>query len=105
MSDDRTVEFFEMPACGDPRSETAFNPELQEISKMVKELELDGVKVFRYLPSEDMAPFFKNYDVATLMHNQRLSVLPITVVNGDVIKVESYPSREEVRSALSKNGQ
>ena len=105
MPDDKIVELYEMPACGDPRSETAFNPVLQEVSKMVKELESEGVRVVRYLPSEDIGAFMRNQKVAELVHNQRLSVLPITVVNGDIIKVEAYPSMEEVRSALSGNGQ
>jgi hypothetical protein len=105
MAREKTVELYEMPACGDPRLKTEFNPVLREVNEMVKELEAEGVRVFRYLPSEDLSPFFRNPKVAALMYNQRLSVLPITVVNGDIIKVEAYPSLEDIRSALSRDGE
>ncbi|MEW6034537.1 MAG: arsenic metallochaperone ArsD family protein [Chloroflexota bacterium] len=105
MPAQKLVELYEMPACGDPRSETRFNPVLQDVSQMVKELEAEGVKVVRYFPSEEVTPFMRNPKVAALMMEQRLGALPITMVNGNIIKVQSYPTIEEVRSALAETAE
>ncbi len=94
-----------MPMCGDPRAASVPNPLLRAVNQMVKDLEAEGVTVKRYLPSENLTAFMNNPEVATLFYQQRLKVLPITVVNGDIVKVESYPTIEEVRGALrSSNG-
>lgn len=95
------VELYEMPACSDPLAADVANPALREINRVVKELESEGVIVHRYWPSENITPFMRNPQVAALMYRQRLKALPITVVNGSVIKVESYPAIDELRAALA----
>ncbi|MDO8473780.1 MAG: arsenic metallochaperone ArsD family protein [Dehalococcoidia bacterium] len=103
MTETRLVEIFEMPACGDPRAEDSHNPELRRVNQMTRELESEGVTVRLYSMNDNMNLFMQNPKVATMVFQQRLKVLPITVVNGNVIKVESYPTIEEVRSALVEN--
>jgi len=102
MSAEKLVELYEMPMCGDPRGKDQANPVLRDVNSMVKELEAEGITVKRYLPSEDMTPFLRNPKIATIMREQRLRALPITMVNGAVIKVQQYPSIEEVRNALAE---
>ena len=101
MSREILVELFEMPSCSDPRVETAHNPVLRQVNEMVQELEADGVKVLRHVLSDDMRPFLLNAKISTLMRHDRLKPLPITMINGDIIKVEAYPSIEEIRDAVA----
>lgn len=104
MPEDKNVELYEMPSCGDPRIKTEFNPILRDVNKMVEELEAEGIKVSRFSPSDNMVTFFKNVKVANMVRSEKMSILPITIINGDIIKVKEYPSIEEVRSAFSNDG-
>lgn len=104
MAETRLVEIYEMPSCGDPRAEVAYNPELRRINQMTKELESEGVTVKLYSMSENMNVFMRNPKVATMVFQQRMKVLPITLVNGEIVKVEAYPTMEEIKSALAGSG-
>jgi len=42
----------------------------------------------------------RNRDVYELIRQRQLSVLPITVVRGRVVKTDAYPSLDEMRVAL-----
>lgn len=101
MAEKRLVEIYEMPSCSDPRTEVAHNPELRRVNQMTKDLESEGVTVKLYSISENMNLFMRNPKVATMVFQQRMKVLPITLVNGDIVKVEAYPTIEEIRSALA----
>lgn len=102
MPAEKLVELYEMPMCGDPRVQDQANPVLHQVNAMVKTLEAEGATVKRYLPSEDMSPFLRNPKIAAIMREQRLRALPITMVNGTVIKVQQYPTVDEVRNALAE---
>src|SRR3972149_4186713 len=67
MSREILVELFEMPSCSDPRVETAHNPLLREVNKMVQELEADGVKVLRHVLSDDTRPSLLNANISPLI--------------------------------------
>jgi hypothetical protein len=41
-----------------------------------------------------------NSCVYRLIHERQLAVLPITVVHGQVVKTDAYPSLAELRGAL-----
>ena len=45
--------------------------------------------------------FLNNAEVYRLVREQQLAALPITVVNGRVIKVGAYPTLPEVRAACA----
>lgn len=117
MPGTKLVEIYDIPVCTDPRAEGVANPELRDVNKMVKELEAEGVTVKRYVPGENLAPFLSNPEITNLMRSKgkaspfalragplNVHVLPITMVNGKMIKSEKYPTIEEVRNALGGNG-
>jgi len=117
MPGNKLVEIYDIPVCSDPRAEGVANASLRDVNKMVKELEAEGVTVKRYVPGESLTPFLSNPEVTKLMLSKgkpspfalragplNVHVLPITMVNGKLVKSEKYPTIEEVRSALGGNG-
>ncbi|MBI2859341.1 MAG: arsenic metallochaperone ArsD family protein [Chloroflexi bacterium] len=104
MTPSRLVELYEMPSCTDRRAPGVPNPLLRDVNNMIKELEAEGVTVKRYSMSDNVTAFMGNPKVANLFFQQRMKVLPITIVDGEIVKVESYPTKDELMQALGKQG-
>ena len=77
------------------------DPVLLDVNEMVLKLKEQGVTVERYLITQQPQAFMANPEVFRLVHEQQLAALPITVVNGRVIKSGAYPTLAEVQAALS----
>ena len=60
-----------------------------------------GVVVERYSITQNPKKFMENPKVIKLIQEQQLRALPITILNGNVIKVGSYPTREELQALLN----
>ncbi len=72
-----------------------------EANETVLTLQARGVRVKRYQMATDPGAFLGNKQVMRLIHErQNMTVLPITVVNGLVIKTESYAKLEEIEAVL-----
>lgn len=65
--------------------------------------EYDGqVEVTRHLFGKDVPAFLSNKEVLSLVRVKGPSALPITVVNGEIMKSGSYPSYDELRSLVER---
>ena len=62
-----------------------------------------GVSIERYSITQNLKKFIENPDVMKLIKEQQMSVLPITVLNGNVIKTGSYPTENELTGFLQDN--
>ena len=62
--------------------------------------EFEGLDVQRYQPQTHPFAFMGNMTVSSLVKENGQSVLPITVLNGKVIKQGVYPTLEELKSNL-----
>jgi hypothetical protein len=95
------VEFFDPPMCcptglcGPTLDQT-----LLDMNEMILALQRDNVRVERYQMSGNPNAFLSNPEVMKLVREKQMEALPIIVVHGKVIKVGSYPSAEEIRTAL-----
>ncbi len=95
------VEIFDPPlCCPTGLCGPAIDPVLLDVNEMVLKLKGQGVTVERYLMTQQPQAFLNNAEVYRLVREQQLAALPITVVNGQVIKVGAYPSLDEVQAAL-----
>ncbi len=96
------VEIFDPPlccptgVCGPTVDQT-----LLDVNEMILDLKRDGVRVERYQMSSSPAAFLNNAEVMRLVRERQMEALPITVVQGRVLKVGEYPSLAEVRTALN----
>ncbi len=95
------VEIFDPPlCCPTGLCGPTIDPVLLDVNEMVLKLKGQGVQVERYLMSAQPQAFLNNAEVYRLVREQQLAALPITVVNGRVIKVGAYPTQAEVQAAL-----
>lgn len=75
---------------------------LVKISENIEILknEFKGLVVERYQPQTHSMNFMANMEVGKLVRENGQKILPITVLNGKVIKSGSYPTLEELKSNL-----
>ncbi len=99
------VEIFDPPMCcptglcGPTLDQT-----LLDMNEMVLALKAEGVKVERYQMTSHPHNFLNNAEVMRLVREREMAALPITVVQGQVIKVGAYPTLAEVSAALTARG-
>ncbi len=97
-----SVEIFDPPlccptgVCGPTIDQT-----LLDVNEMILTLKAAGIHVERYQMAGNPTAFLNNAEVMRLVRERQMAALPITVVQGQVLKVGEYPSLAEVRAALN----
>lgn len=76
------------------------DPELLRISTVLSSLEKQGIKVWRYNLSGAPQAFVKNTEINQLMMNKGVEILPVTVVDNQIVKMGSYPTNQEIAELL-----
>jgi len=96
------VEIFDPPmCCPTGLCGPTIDPVLLDVNEMVLKLKEQGIHVERYLMTAQPQAFLNNAEVYRLVRERQLAALPITVVNGRVIKTGAYPTLAEVQAALN----
>jgi hypothetical protein len=96
------VEIFDPPMCcptglcGPTLDET-----LLDLNEMILSLQAEGVMIERYQMTSHPQAFLSNPEVMRLVREQQMAALPITAVQGKVIKIGSYPDLAEIKNALN----
>jgi hypothetical protein len=94
------VEIFDPPMCCPTGiCGPTIDPALLDIQEALLKIreEFDGqAHVERYLLSQQPARFMQNPQVLTLLKKEGTGILPITVVEGEIMKTKSYPSFQEL---------
>lgn len=73
------------------------DPELLRITTTVRGLNKRGFAVRRYNLSMSPMEFTKVKEVTELMKDKGIDVLPVTVLDGKIVKSGSYPTGEDFR--------
>lgn len=74
----------------------SIDPELIRIATIINALKEKGVDITRYGLSSDPQAFVANKTVNELLEKAGADVLPVTLVNGTVVKTKVYPTTEEL---------
>ncbi|MBC8016502.1 MAG: arsenite efflux transporter metallochaperone ArsD [Sporomusaceae bacterium] len=69
--------------------------ELLRVATTINTLTKKGITVIRYGLSSDPQVFIDNKMINEYLMKEEVEVLPITVVNGEVVKTRKYPTDEE----------
>lgn len=102
LNNGATVEIFDPPMCCPTGvCGPTIDPVLLDVNEMILTLQSEGVPVARYQMASHAQAFVNNREVFRLIREKQLAVLPITAVNGRVVKVGAYPMLAEVRAALN----
>lgn len=96
------VEIFDPPlCCPTGLCGPTVDKTLLDVNEMVLALKERGLDVRRYQISAQPYAFTSNPQVYQLLRERQMAALPITVVNGRIIKVGVYPTLSEVEDALN----
>jgi hypothetical protein len=94
------VEIFDPPMCCPTGiCGPTIDPALLDIQEALLKIQkqFDGAaRVERYLLSQQPARFMQNPQVLALLKKAGTGILPITAVEGEVVKTKSYPSFREL---------
>lgn len=106
-SEDRTtIELFDPPmCCPGGMCGPAIDPALLDISATVLRMKnRHGIIVQRYLLQQHGRKFMQNPEVKKLLQEHGTDALPITVVNGEVVKKDAFPTYEELAELAGVSG-
>ncbi|MDD4776657.1 MAG: arsenite efflux transporter metallochaperone ArsD [Fermentimonas sp.] len=73
---------------------------LLRVATTVSSLTKKGVKIERHNLSDNPQAYIDNREVNKLLNEKGVDVLPITIVDGEVVKTGEYPTNEEFVSLL-----
>ena len=71
------------------------DPELLRVTTTINTLNKKGIAVLRYGLSSEPQAFVDNKKVNEYLVKEDVEVLPITLVDGEVVKTKEYPTDEE----------
>ena len=71
------------------------NPELLRVATLIENLKKKGIDVIRHNLSSEPQAFVTNQDINNELNKGGVEVLPITTVDGKIVKRGSYPTNEE----------
>jgi hypothetical protein len=96
------VELFDPPmCCPSGLCGPSLDQTLLDVNEMVMSLQRENLRVERYQMTSNPNAFLSNAEVMKLVREKQMEALPIVVVRGKVVKVGSYPSMDEIRTALN----
>jgi hypothetical protein len=94
------VEIFDPPMCCPTGiCGPTIDPVLLDIQEALLKIQerFDGAaSVERYLLSQQPARFMQNPEILALLKKEGTGILPITAVNGQVVKTKAYPTLPEL---------
>lgn len=97
------LEFYEPPMCC-PTG--VCGPSVDEkLVKLSENLEVlkkkyEGIEIERYMITMQPFKFRENQEVYNLVKEKGKDILPITTVDGKIVKTNGYPSLEEFEESL-----
>lgn len=74
----------------------SIDPELLRISTVVNVLNKKGFNVIRHNLSQKPQAYVTNIEVSNLLKSKGVNALPITILNGEIVKSGSYPTNKEI---------
>lgn len=95
------IEIFE-PAmcCPTGLCGPGINPELLRISTLINSLTAAGLVINRYNLASIPQNFITNTEVNKLLTNNGVDILPVTMIDGVVVKTHEYPTEGELSKWL-----
>ena len=76
------------------------NPELLRVATVLNKLKGKGIVVERYNLTNSPQAFVDNTVINGLLNSEGIDILPVTIVEGEVVKTKDYPTSEEFCNLL-----
>jgi hypothetical protein len=98
------IEIFDKPlCCPTGLCGPTIDQSLLDINELLLHLQATGISVERYQMNAQPTLFATNAEVMRLLQTQQMAALPITTIDGRVIKSGAYPVWEELAPHLERN--
>ena len=97
------IEIFEPTmCCSTGICGPSVDEKLVKVSEDIETLksEFEGIVIERYQPQTHAMKFMANMEVGKLVRENGQKALPVTVLDGKIIKSGEYPTLEELKSNL-----
>jgi hypothetical protein len=79
------------------------DPELTRVASAIFLLEKKGFDIKRFNLANDPLAFAENEKVNSLLHEKGPDSLPITLLDGEVVKIGIYPTNDELANWFGVN--
>lgn len=76
------------------------DPELLRISTVINNLKNKGITVERYNLTSNTQIFIENKVINKMLIKDGVEILPVTMVDDEVVKTKAYPTDEELSNLL-----
>ena len=76
------------------------DPQLLRVSTVLNKLKNKGIIVKRYNLTNNPQAFVDNTTINQLLNSDGVDVLPVTILDGKVVKTKTYPTNEEFSKML-----
>ncbi|KOA19786.1 arsenical resistance operon trans-acting repressor ArsD [Clostridium homopropionicum DSM 5847] len=76
------------------------DPELLRMSTVLNSLSKKGITVERHNLASNPQAFVDNKTINGLLNNEGVDILPVTMVDGEVVKTKTYPTNKELCEML-----
>lgn len=76
------------------------DPELLRISTVINNLKNNGIPVERYNLSSNPQAFVDNEEINGMLNENGIEILPVTMIDGRIVKTKGYPSNAELSRFL-----
>lgn len=78
----------------------AVDPDLLRMSTVINNLRKNRINFTRFNLTSAPQAFMKNSDVTNLVNQHGIEILPVTVLDGQVVKQGAYPTNAEIAQWL-----
>lgn len=68
---------------------------LLRVSTVINKLKKKGLSVERHNLTDNPQVFVENKEINEIINSQGIEILPVTTVDGEVVKTKEYPTNEE----------
>jgi len=100
------IAFYEPPmCCAGGLCGPSVDQDLLDLKETILKIneKFDGkVSIYRYLLNQNSFKFMENKEVIESLKSHGISVLPITTIDGKIVKSQEYPSFEELMDLMRR---
>lgn len=68
---------------------------LMRVSTLINRLEKNGITIERHNLTSNPIAFINNKEINKMLNDEGVEILPVTMVDGVVVKTKEYPTNEE----------
>lgn len=92
----KNIEIFD-PAmcCSTGVCGPSIDPELLRVATVINSLKEKGIIIKRHGLSSEPQDFISNKVISEILQKEGADILPVTLLDGEIVKTKSYPTNEE----------